>query len=589
MTIRIYVRWGAVLLVTFVALVSVSLVVNRSLLVRARPLATDYTVGGPCGATIQTCIDNSIVLAGDRILIPTGTYTESVTLNKPVSLIGADAETTIIQAVANQRVMTVTGPTIANSVVISNLTITGGRLDGCYIGPVDCVAGILITNTANPLLANLIITGNFSSWGASGLYAEPGGVLTLIDVSFLSNSTYPAPGPSAYISGSVEMIRGRFADNVGGGLAVQGMLALTGTEFVNNEASSGAGAWVTGVAELSGSRFERNHSTSRSSSWSGGGGLFVSGVLTINHAEFVSNTSDSYGGSLTFAGGTGMIRDTVFMGNSANYYGGGVIAGVGGDLFIYDTQFLSNTSVAGGGLYANRPLTIANGYFENNVSQAGIGGGYGSCGGLLAGDSINISDSYFIGNSAAHNGGAICHFDRTPNWPAGNGYIANTVFARNKAVNEGAALYLDSASSDVILHSAIGDTELNPKSAIVVLTGTVGITDTIIASHTVAISQTEGTVYQDYNLFFGNTSDLAGAISGGTHNVTGDPLFVNTAADNYHITSSSAAKDAGVNAGVYTDMDDQPRPYNLFDIGVDEYWAPGALKQVYLPLVVKSH
>jgi hypothetical protein len=156
MNIRIIVRWIAVLLVAFAALASVSLAVNPSLLVQARPFSTDYTVGGTCGATIQACISNPIVQAGDRILIPAGTYTESLTLDKAVSLIGADADTAIIHAVSNQRVMTVTGAIISNSVVISGLTFAGGNLGmTTFSCPDDCGGGLLISNRAQPLIHNL--------------------------------------------------------------------------------------------------------------------------------------------------------------------------------------------------------------------------------------------------------------------------------------------------------------------------------------------------------------------------------------------------------------------------------------------------
>jgi hypothetical protein len=79
----------------------------------------------------------------------------------------------------------------------------------------------------------------------------------------------------------------------------------------------------------------------------------------------------------------------------------------------------------------------------------------------------------------------------------------------------------------------------------------------------------------------------AGVIITGTVNVFGNPGFVNPAAENYHIGPGSAAIDAGVNAGVLTDIDNQPRPYLAPDLGADEYWPPGVLKYVYLPLVAK--
>jgi hypothetical protein len=69
--------------------------------------------------------------------------------------------------------------------------------------------------------------------------------------------------------------------------------------------------------------------------------------------------------------------------------------------------------------------------------------------------------------------------------------------------------------------------------------------------------------------------------------VWGDPDFVDYLAGDYHIGENSDAIDAGVDAGVITDIDGLLRPYQLPDIGADEYWPPGALKFIYLPVVIK--
>src|SRR5262249_48862702 len=108
-------------------------------------------------------------------------------------------------------------------------------------------------------------------------------------------------------------------------------------------------------------------------------------------------------------------------------------------------------------------------------------------------------------------------------------------------------------------------------AALYVVTGSVGITDTIFTSHTIALEQAGGTVFQDYNLFFGNGTNSAGAVGGGAHSLTGNPRFVNPEGDNYHLGSGSLAVDAGTNAGVSSDFEGDPRPQGLgFDIGFDE-------------------
>ncbi len=104
------------------------------------------------------------------------------------------------------------------------------------------------------------------------------------------------------------------------------------------------------------------------------------------------------------------------------------------------------------------------------------------------------------------------------------------------------------------------------------------MTDTILVSHTVGISVTAGNTATLQATLWGsgawaNGSDWggAGSITTGTVNVWGDPAFVNPDAGDYHILPTSAAVDAGVHAGVTTDIDGDARPYgNGYDIGADE-------------------
>lgn len=79
-----------------------------------------------------------------------------------------------------------------------------------------------------------------------------------------------------------------------------------------------------------------------------------------------------------------------------------------------------------------------------------------------------------------------------------------------------------------------------------------------------------------------------GTVITGTHNYWGDPAFVDPDVGDYHIGPGSAAIDVGVDAGTRLDMDNQPRPYQGYDVGADEYWPPGALKHIYLPLVMRN-
>ena len=109
------------------------------------------------------------------------------------------------------------------------------------------------------------------------------------------------------------------------------------------------------------------------------------------------------------------------------------------------------------------------------------------------------------------------------------------------------------------------------RLAIFIAKGTVSITNTIITSYAIGISNTAGTVAQNYNLFFANGADTQGTITNGSNTLSGDPAFANPSANDYHLTALSLAVDRGVDAGITTDFEAQPRPQALgFDIGFDE-------------------
>lgn len=475
------------------------------------------------GDSIQAAIDSAN--NGDVIVIHAGTYTESLTLNKAVSLLGDDRATTIVGAASAQRVMTITGAAISNTVMISGLTFAHGNMIGSG-------GGILIAGNARPLLENLIVAENQASVSGGGIYADVGSPLILINVNVISNTaaintSSPAIGGGGVWGTDVSVDGGRFENNAsvnsrGGGLYADKTLTLTGTQFISNSASfSGGGAHVMGTTVALNGWFEHN----RSNDGGGGGGLRAGQVLMTNTA-FISNAAIN-----TSTGGGGAL-----VVNSSGASSGAAVI-VGG-------QFVDNvTDNRGGGLTVFGSLALTGTTFVNNAAQAG--------GGL----------------SVEHDG------DKR---------VVNAVLARNKA-GSGAAIFVSLTSGRVdILHTTITSPTLGAGAAIVIGQGAAGITNTIIANYATDLQAITGTVYADYNLYFGNTVTTTGSIDGGAHNVYGDPKFVAPANDDYHLMIDSAAIDRGVDAGVPIDFDGRPR-VGVPDIGAYEK----DRRVVYLPLVRK--
>ena len=396
--------------------------------------------------TIQAAINAAT--PGDTVIVPAGTYTESLTLSKAVSLTGVNSATTIIHALPNQRVLTITGATINNKVVVSDLTLTGGKAtDGFGYG-----GGIWVTDNAQPLLQKLIVCDNQASNG--------GGILVDFDIP----------------------------------------LTLTNVAVISNSATThGGGLLGGGPITASYSRFERNTAIN------GGGGGLVAAALTLTHPEFISNTASGFGGGLGAIGPAILIGGT-FEGNTSSSGGGGLFADSA--LELINTQFLRNRAKMGGGVY-------------------------------------------YAGTS--------------------NGQFINALFAGNTVTDTGAALYLNSSGQTALLHITIANVSLNPKAAITVVSGTVGVTNTIIASHTVGISQTAGTTFEDYNLFFGNTLTTAELVASGGHSFSGDPKFTAPASDDYHLDVGSAALNVAFVGLVSNDFEGDLRPLGDGpDIGFDE-------------------
>ena len=113
--------------------------------------------------------------------------------------------------------------------------------------------------------------------------------------------------------------------------------------------------------------------------------------------------------------------------------------------------------------------------------------------------------------------------------------------------------------------------------------GSATLSNSLIVSHTLGGLWGAGTV-ADTTLFYNSPASCGGGATC-TNNLSGDPGFVGGATGNYHIGSDSAAIDAGVDAGIYVDIDGQPRPAGEgFDIGADEFWS-----SLFLPLVMRNY
>jgi hypothetical protein len=160
--------------------------------------------------------------------------------------------------------------------------------------------------------------------------------------------------------------------------------------------------------------------------------------------------------------------------------------------------------------------------------------------------------------------------------------LINNVLARNSD----SGVYVNGNAPITVVHNTIVSPTVGGGVGIHVLTGTTIITNTIIASYTIGISNTGGLVGEDYTLFAGVDNETKGTVPGGTHSLDNAYAgFVDPANDDYALLETSDAVDSGVNAGVAVDISGQFRPIGTgYDIGAYEY-----RRSIYLPLAVRSY
>jgi hypothetical protein len=559
---------------TLAIILALCLLIGLSVLITLRPALAAPT------DTIQSLIDNTP--NGGTVNIAAGTYTESLTVYKTLTLTGVSSGTTVLQAVTGQRTITVTS---GNSLRVEHLSVIGGQ-------PTSDVGGGIYVLSGSLTLIDSRVATNSAAYGGGIFQAGAGGRVDAID-SLIEFNTTSNQGGGLYVSGSAAftntqvlsntanmhgggvhvqngrtaVIGGVFAYNRavngnGGAINLNNSLTLSGTQLISNTALNGGGVqqWNTGYAiAITNTRFERNFARSI------GGGAAVSGTLSISHSTFVTNTVDSGNGNSTFGGGVyagdaSQIAATTFTGNTAFcIYGGSCSYANGGGLYI-----------------SGKPLTLTNVVFARN--QAGrLGGGLNTD--HAATRLVNV---VFSGNSAGWGGGLFHDY--------GSGMLSNVLFNGNVA-GWGGGLLVESAHVTLTHVTASGNYASNFGGGLENYWATVNVINSVVWGN---VSPRGAQIYDDSTSMptLVTYSDIQfTSVYTGVGNLNADPRFVSpvtatsnpTTAGNYRVLGGSPAIDSGTNAGVTLDLDGQPRPMGHgYDLGAYE-----ARLLLYLPLILR--
>jgi hypothetical protein len=391
-------------------------------------------------------------------------------------------------------------------------------------------------------------------------------------------------GRAIFIAGDIApSIRGLFITGgdaawLGGTYSRVDWQGAGGGVYIMNAAATLEGNWISGNT----ARF--------------GGGVYLyysdatlrDNTITQNSSEWLWPQWPGYGGGLYLYKSDATISSNAIMSNTTDYAGGGVCM-VESDALLYGNTVSHNIAAEGeeegegGGicLYCSEATLVGNTIFDNAVVADPIS--YG--GGVFSlRSNLTIEANTIVSNTASAGGGLA--------FVEGSGDLASNIVAENSA-DLGSGLYVEDAPLSM-WHGTVARNRGAGAGAYVTGGLTAALTNTIIVSNTVGVRAASGnTITLEATLWgtatWANETDWTtsgtGTVVTGTIDLRGDPGFVSLDARDYRIDSSSDAIDAGMDSSIATDVELQPRPYQSPDLGADEYWPPGTLKQVYLPLM----
>lgn len=338
-----------------------------------------------------------------------------------------------------------------------------------------------------------------------------------------------------------------------------------------------------------------------------GNGSFGGGVRcwetspTISNNVITQNTASSAGAGIDCNYGSPSISGNIITDNFCTYQGVGVNC-YRANPTIDNNVISYNTSQdgAGGGImcYMEAHVVITNNIITGNVAQTGAGiSCTGDCnvtiknnvisynaadthyaGGIRghSGSHLDIVNNLIYGNSASNGGGVELFTDTTAN-------ITNNTIFGNSASTQGGGLHVYYKNCHAVIKNTIFWGNDSPLGPAILIKGT--------STVTIDYSDLEG----------GQTSvevESGCTLNWGASMIDADPLFVDSANDDLHLTYTSPCRGIGDNSSVSepNDIEGDPRiAYGIVDMGADEfythlYWTgdatPGgsaALKFVGLP------
>lgn len=366
--------------------------------------------------------------------------------------------------------------------------------------------------------------------------AEPQLQPTVVDATTQGRAVYVSGHIDVTLSG-LTLVNGR-TNGSGGGIHSQDAdLTIRDTAVLSNQAQFGGGLYA-----LRGTVTVENSTIAHNAAALGGGGVrLYQSHTNFSHNTIAHNTAVLHGGGLYLSFVDGRVENNQISHNQVTTIG----QGWGGGLQLH-----------------NSPLELAFNQISNNSADTG--------GGLRLYQSPATLDGNLIQNNQANVGGGV-------SVEAGSlAVLQNNAIVDNTAVTSASGIRILNAHP-TLQHSTIARNDGAAGSGLLLEGGNVSLTNSIFADQAIGVQNESGSITLTATLWDNVSQTTVGSVTE-TMSQMGPAAF---AADGFHLTAVSDAIDSGVDDGVRTDIDNQPRPYgNGFDLGAHEWRSLTAVKSV---------
>ena len=303
-----------------------------------------------------------------------------------------------------------------------------------------------------------------------------------------------------------------------------------------------------------------------------GGGIYCYGSSpTISKCIITGNyAGDDGGGIFCDSGSSPVITQCVIKNNVAADKGGGIYSR-DSNPSITAGIIKENDAKMGAGMYMDRGQPSINSCFINDNETTGTGSDPDGGAIFLLGSTLTLSNSTIFNNYAGDDGGAICC--KIDGAVRSDLTMSNCLLYDNVSGDKGGGIYCADTDSTIINctftanDAGTGGGLYNKSTADAEITNCLFWDNT--ATSTPEIYNAAPAI--DFVVTFSN---IEGGFTG-TDNIDSDPLFVDAANDDYHLTASSPCINGGDNS-VYSSGDvdidgDERKMAEYVDIGADEF------------------